>query len=108
MLGTLIGSLAALAISSSTGQTASIPTSLSHVALVGQTNQDEAPTKRKPNSLGVKTSGQSAFVADIATGKVLYAKDSHRVMPIASLTKLVTAMVFLDQHPDFKQKIVIA
>jgi len=64
-----------------------------------------APTKKRANSVGVKTTGASVFVADIASGKVLYSKDAHRVMPIASITKLVTAMVFLDQKPDMTRMV---
>jgi serine-type D-Ala-D-Ala endopeptidase (penicillin-binding protein 7) len=65
------------------------------------------PRKRRPESFGVKTSAASVFVADVATGSVLYAKDPHRVMPIASITKLMTAMVFLDQKPDMKKTVTI-
>ncbi|KEA50469.1 MULTISPECIES: D-alanyl-D-alanine endopeptidase [Mangrovibacter] len=40
----------------------------------------------------------SAMVVDLADGKVLYASHPDRVRPIASLTKLMTAMVVLDAH----------
>lgn len=76
----------------------SLPTALSVV-------RPQPPKKRRPESLGVKTTSASAFVADLATGSVLYAKDPHHVQPIASLTKLVTAMVFLDLKPDLSKTI---
>lgn len=41
-----------------------------------------------------------ALVVDEATGEVLLEKDSDVVAPIASLTKLMTAMVMLDAHQD--------
>lgn len=65
------------------------------------------PIKVNVNSMGMKTMARSAFVADVATGKVLYSKDPHRVRSIASLTKLVTAMVFLDSHPDLSQTMTV-
>ncbi len=39
-----------------------------------------------------------ALVLDEATGRVLMARDADSVVPIASLTKLMTAMVILDAH----------
>jgi len=40
----------------------------------------------------------SAMVIDLNTNKVLYASHPDRVRPIASITKLMTAMVVLDAH----------
>jgi len=43
---------------------------------------------------------RNAIVVDPESGRVLFEKNSERAVPIASLTKLMTAIVFLDQHPD--------
>ena len=48
-----------------------------------------------------------ALVVDEDTGKVLLEKDADRVTPIASLTKLMTAMVVLDSKPDMDEAINI-
>jgi D-alanyl-D-alanine endopeptidase (penicillin-binding protein 7) len=108
MIASLFGALAALTIRGS-DQLPSVSTALSVNSL--PQSQDVVkpvpPVKKNPKSLGIKTSGPSAFVADVASGAVLYAKDPHRVVPIASLTKLMTAMVFLDQKPDLSRTIVI-
>ena len=48
-----------------------------------------------------------ALVVDEDTGKVLLEKDADRVTPIASLTKLMTAMVVLDSSPDMEEAINI-
>lgn len=40
----------------------------------------------------------AVLVADQGSGEVLYEKDADRVTPIASITKLMTAMVLLDAH----------
>lgn len=47
---------------------------------------------------------RNAIVLDPATGEVLYEKNSSRSVPIASLTKLMTAMVFLEQKPDLTRE----
>ncbi|MBI4239544.1 D-alanyl-D-alanine carboxypeptidase [Candidatus Uhrbacteria bacterium] len=38
---------------------------------------------------------------------VLYAKNEHTLLPIASLTKLMTALVFLDHNPGWFSKVTI-
>ncbi len=50
----------------------------------------------------------AALVLDQATGAELYAKNSTEVMPIASITKLMTAMVVLDAGLDLDEPIAIA
>lgn len=49
---------------------------------------------------GLRLGSAHAIVVDEATGEVLYEKDSATVAPIASLTKLMTAMVVLDAQQD--------
>ncbi len=39
---------------------------------------------------------KAAIAVNVATGEVLYEKNSQEVLPIASLTKIMSAMVFLD------------
>lgn len=43
---------------------------------------------------------RSALLFDIDTGKVLYRDDPTRVLPIASLTKMMTALVVVDRVPE--------
>ena len=50
---------------------------------------------------------QSVLVVEDDTGKVLIEKNATDVVPIASLTKLMTAMVVLDQKPDMDAPIEI-
>lgn len=50
---------------------------------------------------------KAAYVVDENTGRVLFQKNPERVMPIASLTKLVTAMVLLDTDPDWDRVVEI-
>ncbi len=48
-----------------------------------------------------------ALVIEDGTGKILLEKNSNDVVPIASLTKLMTAMVVLDAKPDMDAPIQI-
>jgi D-alanyl-D-alanine endopeptidase (penicillin-binding protein 7) len=48
----------------------------------------------------------SALVTD-ADGNVIYGKDINAVRPIASITKLMTAMVILDSGLDLNEKITV-
>jgi len=61
-----------------------------------------APKKIREDSFGIATTAQSAIVVDVASGSVLYGKNAEVTRPIASLTKLVSAMVVLDDglRPD--------
>ena len=43
---------------------------------------------------------RSAIVMDPATGQILYEKNAEATMPIASITKLMTVLVFLERKPD--------
>jgi D-alanyl-D-alanine endopeptidase (penicillin-binding protein 7) len=46
---------------------------------------------------------RNAVVIDPATNQVLFEKQSLQTVPIASLTKLMSAMVFLEQKPDLRR-----
>lgn len=50
---------------------------------------------------------QHAIVVNDDSGAVLLEKDASAVVPIASLTKLMTAMVILDSKPDMEERISI-
>ena len=50
---------------------------------------------------------QSVLVVEDGTGKILLEKNANAIVPIASLTKLMTAMVILDAKQDMDEKIEI-
>lgn len=58
-------------------------------------------------ALAVPLGSQSVLVVEDGTGKVLLEKNSNVQVPIASLTKLMTAMVVLDSKPDMDAPISI-
>lgn len=58
---------------------------------------------------GLPQLGSAAFyVANQATGEVLLERNSHSVLPIASITKLMTAMVVLDSGLSLSEELVIS
>src|SRR5688572_21779016 len=50
----------------------------------------------------------SALVQDAGTGEIVFGKNADAVTPIASITKLMTAMVILDRGLDLEEKIVLS
>lgn len=58
------------------------------------------------NSLYLTSS--AAIVMDKATGAILYEKNAHLQMPIASITKLMTAMVLLDSNPFLDRPLAVS
>ncbi len=49
----------------------------------------------------------AVYVQDQATGAVLLEKNPNAVLPIASITKLMTAMVVLDAKPDLRELLAV-
>ncbi|MFH0854769.1 MAG: serine hydrolase [bacterium] len=63
-------------------------------------------TQEKKN-IGVKLNGKSGILIDAKNGDVLFEKNSDEVMPIASISKLMAALVFLDFNPGWDKEIKI-
>lgn len=61
-----------------------------------------------PQLLQLPVNAKHALVLDDATGRVVMAKDADAAVPIASITKLVTAMVVLDAKPNLHETLRIA
>lgn len=45
----------------------------------------------------------SAILIDAVSGRVLFTQDAHRRLPVASITKILTALVVLEHFPGLKQ-----
>lgn len=66
-----------------------------------------APVKKRVESIGVDVTAKSAVVIDVASGEVLFSKDSDVAYPIASLTKIVTVITALDEKLNLDEKITM-
>ena len=56
---------------------------------------------------GPLLTSQAALIFNNKTGEILYQKNADRVMPIASISKLMSAMVVLDARLDMNEPITI-
>ncbi len=63
----------------------------------------QAPVKIANDSLGVDLTAKSAVVIDKASGAVLWEKNKDEVRAIGSITKLMTALVLLENNPGWEQ-----
>lgn len=63
------------------------------------------PTSR--DSARLELASANAMVIDTLTNEVLYSNNSDSVVPIASISKLMTAMVMLDTHQPLDEKISV-
>jgi len=69
-------------------------------------NSDEVPAAFRNSGLNLRSS--AAVVVDQNSGRTLYGKNTDARMPIASITKLMTAMVVLDAQLPLDEKITIS
>jgi len=78
------------------------------IALQAETRltNEEAPIDFRNSGLDLRSS--SAMVVDQKTGRTLFGKNADARMPIASITKLMTAMVVLDAQLPLDEKIAIS
>ncbi|WP_269630954.1 M56 family metallopeptidase [Pelomonas sp. BJYL3] len=67
-----------------------------------------APTRPTTSGWRLPVNARHAVVIEEGSGRVLMAKDADEPVPIASLTKLVTAMVVLDARQDPQEQLRIA
>lgn len=76
-----------------------IPAKVSVVPQVILTAADDA-TSTKPSFGDVMIEAKSAYVYDAVTGEVLFEKNSDLQLPLASLTKVMTALTASNLLPD--------
>ncbi|MCP4042744.1 MAG: peptidase S11, partial [Gammaproteobacteria bacterium] len=67
----------------------------------------ESHSTPTPDRRRLKLKSNSVLVVDLSQDHTLYAKNSDQEMPIASITKLMTAMVVLDAGLSPTEKIII-
>jgi D-alanyl-D-alanine carboxypeptidase (penicillin-binding protein 5/6) len=60
---------------------------------------DEIRTPRKNHFANLSLQAKAAYVYDMNTHKALYSKNETTVLPLASLTKVMTAVTALEQAP---------
>jgi len=58
----------------------------------------EAIPVKDPNAIKPVAEAKGVLLMDLDTGMVMYEKNSNQKLPIASLTKIMTAVIILDSH----------
>lgn len=61
------------------------------------------PSRINPENIGLEVTAEKYVAIDVASGKILIQKNVDSVQPIASITKLMTALVILDNVKDWEQ-----
>ncbi|MFL9611220.1 D-alanyl-D-alanine endopeptidase [Methylobacillus sp. Pita2] len=64
-----------------------------------------SPSVFKDDGTGLKLASSKAMIVNQDSGEILFAKGTDIAAPIASLTKLMTAMVVLDAQLDMEEKL---
>lgn len=72
-----------------------------------QVKESKLPFKIDNNSLGVKLTATSAAVLDRDSGIVLWQKNAEEVRSIASISKLMTAIIFLENRPSWNDLVTM-
>ena len=55
----------------------------------------------------ISTNSRSVAVIDVETGETIYEKNANTASPMASITKIMTAMVVLDANLDMREEITL-
>src|ERR1700690_3544869 len=82
--------------------------SLASIAFPGHAEMHHRADRAVHSAQGLSLRSATAIVQDAETGEILYGKNASTVTPIASITKLMTAMVVLDAGLDPNQVITIS
>jgi len=87
---------------------AGLSLSLAFALCTGNAEARSASNHATPPGQKLSLRSAAAIIQDQETGEILYGKNASAVTPIASITKLMTAMVVLDSNPDLNQIITIS
>lgn len=63
--------------------------------------------QQEVKNVGVKIDAKSGIVIDADNGDMIFAKNEEEVLPIASISKLMSALVFLEYNPGWEKEIKI-
>ncbi|MDP2586417.1 MAG: serine hydrolase [Candidatus Komeilibacteria bacterium] len=77
------------------------------VTLLSGVYRQNAPIRTNQDSLGMKVTANSAIVIDQKSGTVLWQKNPDNIQPIASLTKLISVLVWLDNSPGWATEVTV-
>lgn len=89
------------------GPAAQAPVQLSAAEIAAEQRRRRPADIHNTLAMPLAIESRAALIANARTGETLYAKNMHQHMPIASITKLMTAMVVLDSGVDLNDPVTI-
>jgi D-alanyl-D-alanine endopeptidase (penicillin-binding protein 7) len=92
---------------STTRKSAATKKSVSRARTKSKGKATRKRARRAPRVTG-GVNARAALVMDARTGEVLFDKNSGTAMPIASLTKLMTAMVLVETKPEWSRRVMVS
>ncbi len=89
------------------GVESSLQMVFNHSLPVATVSKSFGPRRIPSESLGILTSAESALIVDERTWSVLFDKNTSERRPLASITKLMTGLVVLDEGLEPSRRVVI-
>lgn len=89
------------------GVESSLQMAFNHSLPVATASKSFGPRRIPSESLGILTSAESALIVDERTWSVLFDKNTSERRPLASITKLMTGLVVLDEGLEPSRRVVI-
>lgn len=87
---------------------AAVPVVLTAAELAAEQRRRRPDSIQSTLNLPLDVESKAALISNARTGEVLYGKNIHQTMPIASITKLMTAMIVLDAGLDLNDPVTIS
>ncbi|MDX1608582.1 MAG: D-alanyl-D-alanine endopeptidase [Halofilum sp. (in: g-proteobacteria)] len=84
-----------------------IPLLLASGTLAAEDADPPPPSPATPDPAALELASVNAAIADLESGRVLYRKNADRVVPIASITKVMTALVVLESGADLEEWLTV-
>lgn len=100
MLSTFLTLYAGSVMSGNIGLPVNLPTV---IAWQNQIVQEQNSPQKNPYYIAPVIEAKAAIAVDFETGAILYEKNSHEPLPIASITKLMTALIIAEEDSPTSQ-----
>lgn len=89
------------------GNNSSVASGSFSLANVAKIAVGQSSPKQADDTCAFSTTAQAAAVVERSTGRVLFEKNSHQSLPMASTTKIVTALTVLNNCQNLQQVVQI-
>ena len=81
--------------------------SMTPVLATEEETEGDSDTESSTSVAMPEIDAKAAILIDASTGRVLYAKNEHESLPMASTTKILTALIALESIDDFSRTVTL-